>query len=186
MSKKPAFPVFEVNIATLPHSGHAVALRADAAACLALAEAAGVTAFSEVEADLVFRRWRRDGVEVTGQLRAKLEQPCIITLEPVFQNISEPVKLTFIPENSKLSSPVGRADRELILDPEGDDPPDTFVGDTIDAWPAVFELLLLAIDPFPRSSAAEVAAAREQPQDMPDEKQKSPFSVLEALKTPRE
>ncbi len=179
MNKKPAMPVYPVNVAILPNSGFVLALRADEQARLALAHAAGVTEVSQLEADLVFRRWRRDGVEVTGQIRAKIEQPCVISLEPVFQDIREPVKLTFIPENSKLSSPVGRADRELVLDPEGEDPPDTFVGDSIDAWPIVLEMLLLAIDPFPRSPQAAVSDEAGQPAEMTEENKKSPFLVLQ-------
>ena len=63
------------------------------------------------------------------------------------QEISEPVRATFLPEHSALAVPVERQDRELVLDPEGDDPPDTFEGDSIDVWPFVLEMLFAGVGP---------------------------------------
>ncbi len=80
-------PSFEVNVTTLPGSGYHVTLRPGDKERAAIAEAAGITALPMLEADLVLKRWRRDGVEVTGELRARAEQPCVVTLEPVFQDI---------------------------------------------------------------------------------------------------
>jgi uncharacterized metal-binding protein YceD (DUF177 family) len=183
MSEMENIPSFEVNVATLPGSGYPLALRPDARECAALAAAAGVTALPMLEADLVFRRWRRDGVEVTGELRARVEQPCVVTLEPVFQDIAEPLRATFLPEKSRLAVPVHRQDRELVLDPEGDDPPETFEGDSIDVWPFVLEMLMLAIDPFPRSPGAEFVEERADAEKEPEIAEKSPFAALRALKT---
>jgi uncharacterized metal-binding protein YceD (DUF177 family) len=174
-------PSFHVNVATLPGSGYPLKLRPDSREREALAKAAGVTALPVLEADLLLKRWRRDGVEVTGELRARAEQPCVVTLEPVFQDIVEPVRATFLPERSALSVPVHRQDRELVLDPEGDDPPETFEGDSIDVWPFVLEMLMLSLDPFPRAPGAELSPEDENPAEGPEIAEKSPFAVLRAL-----
>lgn len=182
MASNPKIPSFAVNVATLPSSGYVLSLRPNEHEREALAKAAGVTALHELEADIVLRRWRRDGVEIKGELRASVEQPCVVTLEPVIQQIREPLRATFLPEHSALAVPVERQDRELVLDPEGDDPPDTFEGDSIDVWPFILEMLMLALDPFPRAPGAEFAAAAEDAGEQAEIAEKSPFAVLRALK----
>jgi uncharacterized metal-binding protein YceD (DUF177 family) len=175
-------PSFEVNVATLPGSGYPLSLRPGEKERAALAEAAGLTALPALEADLLLKRWRRDGVEVTGELRARAEQPCVVTLEPVFQDIAVKLRNTFLPERSALAVPVHRQDRELVLDPEGDDPPDTFEGESIDIWPFVLEMLMLAIDPFPRAPGAQLQGAADEAEEA-ENGGKSPFAVLQALKS---
>lgn len=182
MPSKPKMPSFAVNVATLPSSGYVLSLRPNEHEREALAKAAGVTALHALEADIVLRRWRRDGVEIKGELRARAEQPCVVTLEPVMQEIREPVRATFLPEHSALAVPVERQDRELVLDPEGDDPPDTFEGDSIDVWPFVLEMLMLALDPFPRAPGAEFAVGPDEAAMEAEKAEKSPFAVLRGLK----
>jgi uncharacterized metal-binding protein YceD (DUF177 family) len=179
-------PVFEVIVTTLPASGYPARLRPSETERDVLAKAAGITALPFLEADLVAKRWRRDGVEITGELKARAEQPCVITLEPVFQDINETFRVTFLPERSALVAPVGRTDRELVLDPEGEDPPETFSGDAIDVWAVVFEVLLLAIDPFPRAQGAELATTGLDVADEDNQDKQSPFSVLRTLKPGQE
>ena len=156
MKKSRDFPSFEVLVATLPANGYALKLRPDSKTCAHLAKAAGLSNISMLEADIVLKRWRRDGVELIGQLRADVEQPCIVTLEPVFQQINQHFSTKFIADGSSLSIPVGRVDRELVLDPEGEDPPESYSHDKIDVWPVVCEALFLAIEPFPRIYGARL------------------------------
>jgi len=182
MKTGPVLPAFDVIVTTLPFSGHPVKLRPNEAERAALANAAGITALPVLEADLVVKRWRRDGVEITGELNARVEQPCVITLDPVFQDIHESFRFTFLPERSPLATPVGRTDRELVLDPEGEDPPETYSGDTIDVWAVVFEVLVLAIDPFPRVQGAELVTSDPEGADQDTKGKQSPFSVLRTLK----
>ncbi len=175
-------PSFTVNVTTLPGSGYPVMLRPGDKERTAIAQAAGITALPMLEVDLTLKRWRRDGVEVTGVLRARAEQPCVVTLEPVFQDIAQKLRTTFLPERSALAVPVNRQDRELVLDPEGDDPPETFEGDSIDVWPFVMEMLGLALDPFPRAPGAQLQTTPDEA-DEPENAEKSPFAVLQALKS---
>lgn len=179
MKAKQAFPSFEVVVTTLPSSGFPARLRPGEAERAAVAAATGVDAFELLEADILVRRWRRDGVEISGEVRADLVQPCVVTLEPVRQSIREAFSSTFLPEGSKLSKPARHSGEELVLAFDGDDPPETFSGDAIDLWPVVAEWLNLAIDRFPRSSGAEFAeptAAKEE-----DDARPSPFAALARL-----
>jgi len=186
MKSGSGLPVFEVIVTALPASGYPARLRPSEGERAALAKAAGITALPFLEADLVVKRWRRDGVEITGELKARAEQPCVVTLEPVSQDIGESFRFTFLPERSALAAPVGRTDRELVLDPDGEDPPETFFGDAIDVWAVVFEVLLLAIDPFPRAPGAELATTDQDVAADDKQGKQSPFSVLRTLKPEKE
>ena len=179
MKSKQAFPSFEVVVTTLPSSGFPARLRPGEAERAAVAAATGIDAFELLEADILVRRWRRDGVEISGDVRADLVQPCVVTLEPVRQEIREAFSSTFLPEGSKLSKPVRHSGEELLIDFEGDDPPETFTGDAIDLWPVVSEWLNLAIDRFPRAPGAEFAEP--SPAKEEDEARPSPFAALARL-----
>jgi uncharacterized metal-binding protein YceD (DUF177 family) len=182
MSDRNDFPVFEVIVTTLPSSGFPLKLQPKPAQSAAIAQAAGISVLHEFSADIVLKRWRRDGVEISGELLARIEQPCVVTLEPVAQEIREDFRFTFLPEKSALAKPPSGLDREIFLDPEGEDPPELFSGDTIDVWPIVFEVLSLAIDPFPRAPGAEFPASDAASPAGPEEGTASPFAALKALK----
>jgi uncharacterized metal-binding protein YceD (DUF177 family) len=187
MSAEPAgLPAHNVHVGTLPTSGLQVRLAASQTECAAIARACGVSSVVAAGAELTFRRWRAGGVQVTGKVKARVVQPCVVTLEPVEQAIEEDVRLLFIPERSRLSRIDGSASSELVLDPEGEDIPDSFSGDVIDIWPPVIEQIILAIDPFPRKPDASVderyAAG---PQDGETGERESPFAALGRLKPPK-
>ena len=55
----------------------------------ALAQRFGIIEIEDLSASLALRK-RGDGVvEVTGSYRAKLAQPCVVTLEPVWSEIED-------------------------------------------------------------------------------------------------
>ncbi|MCB1461763.1 MAG: DUF177 domain-containing protein [Nitratireductor sp.] len=174
-------PTFEVSVAVLPRTGFPLKLRPDERERERIATACGVDGFDTLEADLLLTRWRRDGVELRGDIRAIVRQHCVITLEELRTDLHEPVALTFLPQGSGLARRIEENSQELVLDPEGPDLPETFAGDTIDVWPVVVECLLLAIDPFPRAPGAELETVV-SPEDTQEERE-SPFAVLKSLKT---
>ena len=175
-------PCLEINVAVLPRAGFPVRLRADGAERQLVAEACGVNRIDRLEADLDLLRWRGGGVEIRGSVRATLEQDCVVTLEPLIQEIDQKIEATFLPEGSKLARKARRHAQEIVVDPEGPDAPETFGGDVIDVWPVVVEFLVLAIDPFPRSPGARLEAelAGTNEADI-----QSPFAVLKELKKDR-
>lgn len=175
-------PVYEVSVAVLPRAGFPVTLRPDAAQRARVAGACGVNRIDRLEADLTVARWRGDGVEIRGEIRAAVVQDCVITLEPVTQDICEPVDLTFLPEGSKLAKKAEKASEELVLDPDAPEMPETFSGETIDVWPVVVECLILAIDPFPRAPGATLDQRYAGAAEEGDADRQSPFAVLGKLK----
>ncbi len=69
--------------------------------------------------------------------------------------IDEKVEQIFVPEGSKLARLTTNEDGEIVLDPDGPDIPDQFVGDTIDVGVVVAEFAALAIDPYPRKAGVD-------------------------------
>ena len=185
MTELAPIPEFPVHVTVLPGSGFRARIRPDQAEMAMVAAACGVTAVHQLEADLLVRRWRRDGVEITGDIRASVEQPCVITLEPVLQHIDIRIKVLFVREDSRIARRQPVDTGELVLDPDGEDIPESFSGDTIDLWPVVVEWLGLEIDLFPKVAGAELPPELEgngNGEDADDGRPPSPFAILKALK----
>ena len=132
------------------------------------------------KAEVSLGRWKRDGVRVRGHVSAAIVQDCVVTLEPLEQQIEEDFDAVFLPENSRLASRMLDGNGEMFLDPEGPDLPDTFTGDSIDIGAVVAEFAALAIDPYPRKQGQDYADRIES--DPASDKKPSPFAVLQGLK----
>lgn len=176
---KPPFS-YPVRVGGISHNAVEVRLEASEAERKALAELWDVVEVQELTAQLQLGRWKRDGVRVKGDVRARLVQSCVVTLEPVESLIEEPVEAIFVPEGSKLARIPANDSSEMILDPDGPDLPDIFTGDTIDVGEAVAEHVALAIEPYPRKPGI---AFEPQVEGTPETDVKpNPFAVLKDWK----
>lgn len=96
----------------------------------------------------------KGGIEVRGTLRAAITQLCIVTFAPVNQAIEEEFTRIFLQGSAKeAESPAGS---EVFVDLEGDDLPDYFEGSEVDFSELILEILVLAIDTYPRAPDAVV------------------------------
>ena len=103
-----------------------------------------------------------------GQVEADITQACVVTLEPIEARIERRGSSLYLARGFQ-ARPLGfHAAGEVHLDAEGPDSPETFSGDTIDVGALAEEFFGLAIDPYPRSEGASLAAAGE-----PDDPSKS-------------
>lgn len=127
-----------------------VRLEANEAERKGLAELWDVVSVEELKAELKINRWKRDGVRVRGTVKARIVQECVVSLDPVETEINEEFEQLFVPEGSKLARVPIQPSGEMVMDPEGQDLPETFVGDTIDAGVVVAEFAAMGIDPYPR------------------------------------
>lgn len=178
---EPAPLKLEVGVAKLPQNGMPVRFEASEEERRELTALLGILSVDSLTADLTVRRWKRDGVEVEGRLRAKVTQACVVTTEPVPEAINERIEVIFVPDGSKLSRIAPQDDGELHLDPEGADIPETFAGDRIDLGAYLTEVVGLALDPYPRSDGAEFQEMDTDPD--PQGGRVSPFAALSQLKT---
>ena len=152
--------------------GERLDVTADEAARTRIAERLGLTRLDRLEAHVVLER-NGANILAKGRVLASLDQSCVITSEPVAAHIDEPFEVKFVPEPT-----VATPDEEIEL--AADDCDIMFHdGATIDLGAAVADSLALALDPYPRSTAA--AAALKEAGVM-SEAEASPFAVLAKLK----
>jgi hypothetical protein len=111
-----------------------------------------------------------------GRLEASLQQACVVTLEPVSEEIDETFDIAFWPE-ADIPPP---ASGEIELDDEPDIEPIT--AGQIDVGRVVFECLAGAINPFPRKADAALDRVAASPGGGQDGKPESPFAVLTKIK----
>jgi uncharacterized metal-binding protein YceD (DUF177 family) len=164
-----------VSVARLPQNGMPLTLTANENELRELAKAHGLVSVQSFKAELLIKKWRRDGVKITGRVTADITQSCVVTLEPLDSHLENEIDAVFVQEGSKLARPPLSPDGEIVIDYEGADLPETFSGDTIDVGGLAEEFFGLAIDPYPRKPGAVLDAALEPAPDIP---KPSPFAKL--------
>lgn len=157
-----------VSVAELPPHGLDLKLVPDAAASDALARHAGVLGAEYIAATLHLAPEGKEGVHLTGRLRATVRQTCGVTLEPFDAPLDEEIDIHFAPAGSYVRS---EEDEENEVDP-----PDEIVDGRIDVGALVGEFLALGVDPYPRKPGAVFEPPAEDPAAL------SPFSALSRLK----
>lgn len=152
--------------------GDRLDLSAGQAECAAIADRLGLLCLDRFDAHAVLSR-NGQKVRATGRIKASLEQSCVATGDPVPAHVDEPFDILFLPEPK-----AGRADEEVEL---GADELDTMFhdGSAVELGSAIVDSLALALDPYPRSAAAD-AALKEA--GVLSEEEAGPFAALAALK----
>ena len=122
----------------------------------------------------------KDGWRVVGRLTASVTQTCVVTLDPVPEEIDERIDRLFLPEGETLDTD---ASDEIDVDAEGADDPDSF-GDEIDVGALAVEVLTLCLNPFPRIADEEPVEMLAGPPGVAalDDDAIKPFAGLAALK----
>ena len=162
-----------LRIDSMPPEGRGLELSVSTEERAAIADHLSITALDALAVDLKATRFR-GGMRITGRLFARLEQPCVVTLDPVHQTVDEPVDRVFLPAPQKRRD----TDAEIYVDVDGEDTPDYFEGHEVDLSALIIETLSLGIDPYPRAQGAAVSAV--VPGD--DVAEISPFAQLKALR----
>lgn len=169
-----------INARTLPKRGRVVNFTAKPEQAAAIAVENDLVSVEIFTATATIQPWKGQGVSVTGRVQASITQPCAVTAEPVSDRVDEKVDMIYVPLDSKLAKPRLNEEGEWVLSVEGDDPPETFVGDSIDLAEVWLEHFTLGIDPYLRAEGADFqSAAADEPETAP-----SPFAALAALKDP--
>jgi hypothetical protein len=161
----------------VPESGRHLDLVADAPLRAAIAKLAGLTDVPRLEASFDVTPRGRHGLRVVGAVSATVGQICGVTLEPIENEVDEPIDLVFKPEAVAPARKSFPAQPEVPVDVEisVDDGPELLVGDAVDLGAIATEFLMLGIDPYPRKSGVvfEASAAGDD--------SARPFAALAAL-----
>jgi len=152
-------------------------IEASAEECKALAERFDILSVDSLTASVRMKMLPGgELVRVRGHLKAHVTQACVVTLEPVPEQIDEEFELIYGPEPDPESE-------EIVVDMDVLDPPEPIIGNAIDIGEAVAEHLALALEPFPRKDGAEFPESPPPPpEDDEPEVKPNPFAALAALK----
>ena len=135
----------KVKVSDIGESGLSLVILANQTECKSLARRLNILELRCLEADIkVVRRDNEEGtVDLTGQLRAKLVQNCIISLVPVESSIFENFSAVF-----KSLVPCLRVQDSFKVDDS--DTPEFYSGGILEIGSTVLEYLSLSLDPYPR------------------------------------
>ncbi len=159
-----------VRVEDVPLEGLHREITADAQTRQAIAETAGLRALTRLDARFELTRRGADGLHVRGDISATVGQNCVVSLEPLENEIAEDFDLVFAP----AAGPAGQKSHQLVdLD---DDQPEVLQGGAFDLGALAVEFLLLGVDPYPRKAGVAFGAAT------PVDEGEHPFAALAALK----
>jgi hypothetical protein len=164
-----------VRLDEIPETGLHFDIEADEGARTAVAVAAGVNDVPRLQAAFDVARHGRDGLRVVGTVSAQVRQTCVVTLEPIENEIEESVDLVFVPPSA-----LGAVAHEVNLGAEPGEPPEPLVDGVVDLGAAATEFLILGIDPYPRKPGAVF-----EPPTSADAGS-HPFAALAALRSGRD
>lgn len=134
-------------LSDVPESGRHFDLVANEQARSAVAKHAGLAALPRLEASFDVTLHGRGGLHVVGRVSATVGQTCVITLEPLENEIDESIDLVFTPTAAPL---IEGAEIEV----PAEDVPEVLVGGVIDLGAIATEFLILGLDPYPRKPDA--------------------------------
>ena len=160
-----------VAVEDVPEAGEHFDLTADSKIRAAIAKAAGLRDLPRLEANFDVSRRGRGGLRVAGRVAATVGQTCVVTLEPVANEVAENVDLVFVPQ-----TPVGEPDATASGADESEYDTEPLIGGVIDLGALATEFLVLGLDPYPRKPGAVFHPPQETGGG------ESPFSPLAALK----
>ena len=121
-------------------------------------------------------------VVVEGRLRGKIVQACVLTLDPVTQDLDDAFRLVFKKDLADERDPESG---EAVLSAHADSP-EPLSGNLLDVGEIVAEQLSLLADPYPRRPGAKLEDVLPRPRGGgrkgQSEQRRHPFAGLAALR----
>ena len=159
----------------IPEDGRHFDLEADADVRAAVAKAAGLRGLPRLTANFDVTRRGTDGLHVVGTVSATVGQTCVVTLDPVDNEVEETIDLVFVPQQAPEPTAEGDAEKPEPRDVKWSDP-EPLIGGAIDLGAIATEFVILGLDPYPRKPGAVFQPPHD---DKPDP---GPFAGLAKLK----
>jgi uncharacterized metal-binding protein YceD (DUF177 family) len=175
MTEKPDPWRVPVVVAQIPDTGLHRELEANQVTRDAVADVGGLRAVLSVQASFDVTPKSGGRFHVAGQVRARVGQTCVVTLEEMESEIDEPIDLIFAPPEQipQMADLVDEAEQSE----DTPDPPEPIENGIIDLGRLATDALYLGVDPYPRKPDAvfEPLVEAADPED-------HPFAALKALK----
>jgi uncharacterized metal-binding protein YceD (DUF177 family) len=165
-----------VAVAQIPETGLHRDIEADPAVRNAVAEVGGLREVLSAQASFNVTPKTGGRFHVTGHVRARIGQTCVVTLEEIESDIEEPIDLIFAPPE-QVPQMAALVDEAEESEEETPDPLEPIENGMIDLGKVATDALYLAVDPYPRKPGAvfEPMVEAADPED-------HPFAALKALK----
>ena len=109
-------------------------------------------------------------------MSARIGQTCVVTLDPIENEIDEAIDLMFAPPE-QIPALADLVDDDIESEAEIPDPPEPIINGMIDLGRLATDALLLGVDPYPRKPGAVF-----EPQVVAADPEDHPFAALKALK----
>jgi hypothetical protein len=164
-----------IIVAQIPDTGLHREFEADAAALQAMAEIAGLREILSARASFDVTPKSDGRFQVAGRVKARIGQTCVVTLDPIENDIDEPIDLIYAPPE-QIPALADLVDDEVESEVEIPDSPEPIIGGVIDLGRLATDALFLGIDPYPRKPGAVF-----EPQVTAADPEDHPFAVLKAL-----
>ncbi|WP_213772591.1 DUF177 domain-containing protein [Bradyrhizobium sp. dw_78] len=164
-----------VAVAQIPETGLQRDLEADRATLDAMAAVAGLREILSANASFEVTPQSGGRFHVAGRVRARVGQTCVVTLDPIENDIDETIDLIFAPPE-QIPQLATLVDDAAESEDDIPDPPEPIENGMIDLGRLATDVLFLAIDPYPRKPDAvfEPVVVAADPED-------HPFAALKAL-----
>jgi len=171
-----------VDLDRMGPSGAALEIAASDSERAALARRFGFLGLPALSARVTVDRRAGGQVVVEGRLRGKIVQACILTLDPVTQDLDEAFRIVFKQDLAEERDP---ASGEALLAAQLD-APEPLQGNLLDVGEIVAEQLSLAADPYPRRPGVTLEDVMPKPRQggrpSRNEQRRHPFAGLAALR----
>ena len=164
------------TVAQIPETGLHRDIEADESVRIALAKTGGLRDIEFARASFDLTRGRDDSVHVQGRVSARVGQTCVVSLDPIENDVVEDIDLIFVPEG-RVREFAASVNEDDGVSGEIPDPAEPIINGVIDLGHLATDVLFLGIDPYPRKSDA-VFVAPASAMDPEDH----PFAALKDLK----
>jgi uncharacterized metal-binding protein YceD (DUF177 family) len=141
-----------IDLDRMARSGSALDIVARETECAALAKRFGFLGLQGFAARVTVDLQPGGQVVVEGRLRGKITQACVLTLEPVTQELDDVFRIVFQKDLAEERDPESG---EAVLNAQAD-APEPLTGNMLDVGEIVAEQLALAAEPYPRRAGVKL------------------------------
>ena len=171
-----------VDLDRMGNKGTAVEIVASDGERAALAKRFGFLGLPAFSARVTVDRRPGGQVVVEGRLKGRLVQACILSLDPVVQELDDAFRLVFAENLADERDPESG---EAVLNAQAD-APEPLEGNLLDVGEIIAEQLSLTADPYPRRPGMKLDDVLPKPRGgarkAQPEQRRHPFAGLAALK----
>ena len=164
-----------IAVAQIPETGMHREIETSPNERQGLADLGGLREVKSAHASLDLALMREGRVHVVGRVKARIGQTCVVTLDPIENDIDEAIDLIFAPPE-QIPALADLVDDAAESDAEIPDPPEPIVAGSIDLGRLATDALLLAVNPYPRKPDAVF-----EPPVVPADPEDHPFAALRSL-----